>query len=345
MEKECVILRKDNGEVTYGTRKVLSDSKAYINSNDNCLSEILDVNSYTKVKSNDCEVLKREVYSIVNELGKFEDSDIINQTVSKIKTISQKDDIISIIDNLLANYLVLLKKRKSSHKVDEDTSNSRPILGERNYNNIKNAIKDNFDLVSSIFIKKVISYYYLNKLNNLGQSMVDKLERAKISGVSIDELFMIIGEEIPEASKETGINKLCENIFSDAVDTVYDQSQRHMCWENCANALPGKCPKISDRLFIKTLEDFPFITDGYQVFSENGEVERFVVNSCDNFKLEIPKKRISSKELNLARANILMHYFDATTPEEAMQTYADLLNRGELVNPRGRLPRGIKNLK
>ena len=151
------------------------------------------------------------------------------------------------------------------------------------------------DLLLSIFIKQLMKKYYHRKIGQLNMSEICELEKEKNNGISIDELFSKIGESFEDANDVNGVKQLAGRVLLDTIDFVFDQTQNHLCWNDCANAFSTKCPKITDR-YKKTIENYGFITDGYQIYNEEGELTCFCVTGCNNYKKEKRKPLKNSKE-------------------------------------------------
>ena len=45
----------------------------------------------------------------------------------------------------------------------------------------------------------------------------------------------------------------------------------HLCWK-CDCASPLQCSKVED-IVKKEIEEYPFITDGYQIFTKDGKLD------------------------------------------------------------------------
>ena len=114
----------------------------------------------------------------------------------------------------------------------------------------------------------------------------------------------------------------------------------HLCWENCANALPNVCPKVTDRKK-HTIDAYDFITDGYQTFDDKGEVDTFIVSKCDNYQKSIRKEKTKeeAEKLRKIKECLRMAYFEADSLEDAYIIQYELEKRGALKNIKGRRPK------
>lgn len=124
--------------------------------------------------------------------------------------------------------------------------------------------------------------------------------------------------------------------IQDALDGV------HLCWGDCPNnfcknADINNCPKVNDRKK-KTMDKYDFITEGVQVLDDKGDIDQFVVKSCEKYE-PVGEKKITKEQRKSAReakAGIMTYYFDAETLEEAqIKQYMQMI-RGELRNVEGK---------
>ena len=98
--------------------------------------------------------------------------------------------------------------------------------------------------------------------------------------------------------------------------------QIHLCWENCQNARADLCPKIKDKIK-KRIEDYKFITDGYQLYDERGNLDQFIVNVCKKYIKEQPKKLDYCETLQLKK-DFITSYYNAENFQET-PVYAELV--------------------
>ena len=106
----------------------------------------------------------------------------------------------------------------------------------------------------------------------------------------------------------------------------------HMC-SSCDNCYADKCEKVFDEVQTP-IGKYDFITDGVQAYNRNGEMVKFYVSNCNDYKQDIVRKKASTREeimrLNRIKESIKIAYFDAENIEEADQTQFDLLRRKQL---------------
>ena len=147
--------------------------------------------------------------------------------------------------------------------------------------------------------------------------------------------------------KENGVVKEIEptkEIIKDIRQIGKKEDPRvHLCWENCANALAGKCDKVTEREK-KNIGDYDFITDGIQIIDDNGEIDTFIVSKCKNYVRTENKKKTQEEiqRLKQIRDGLRTSYFDTETVEEAYLLQDELLHSTSenkvLINPRGSKP-------
>ena len=119
---------------------------------------------------------------------------------------------------------------------------------------------------------------------------------------------------------------------------VDGEKVQHLCWQYCVNANPINCPKIRD-FEKKNLEDYDFITDGYQIVDKNGDIDTFFVHKCSNYKKSLPKPFTKEERIKkrAAKKGLMIGYFDTLTIEEAYELQRQLIERGDILKPKGAL--------
>lgn len=116
----------------------------------------------------------------------------------------------------------------------------------------------------------------------------------------------------------------------------------HMCWD-CANARSDKCSKVLDREKAD-LGLYEYITDGYQIYDKNNEIDTFIVAHCNNFVKDEKRKYTSVEKAKLKKLkeDLMTHYFDTETADEAYLIQDKQLRSTNentlLYNARGRRP-------
>ena len=110
----------------------------------------------------------------------------------------------------------------------------------------------------------------------------------------------------------------------------------HLCWD-CANGCPANCNKVKD-IKKKNIEAYPFITSGYQVFNTNGNMDRMIVTECKDYQYIKAEQKTPQEQAKIsdARKKLRLLYFGAQTLSQANRIQNDLLDRGQLISPRGR---------
>ena len=107
---------------------------------------------------------------------------------------------------------------------------------------------------------------------------------------------------------------------------------KHLCGD-CDNCSPLKCAKVFD-IKKEVIKNYDFITDGYQVYDENGEVKTIYVANCEQFVQNKARKKAKTstelEELKRMKENLKMMYFDTESFDEAEDVQYDLLKRGQI---------------
>ena len=98
----------------------------------------------------------------------------------------------------------------------------------------------------------------------------------------------------------------------------------HLCYD-CTKGYAGECPKITDRRK-KSISKYDYVTDGYQIINENNEVEKFVVAKCKEYVYAGKTPPKSSAERKRLMDSLSMHYFNASSPEEARRIQRELMS-------------------
>jgi hypothetical protein len=123
-------------------------------------------------------------------------------------------------------------------------------------------------------------------------------------------------------------------VNDDTAKMVKADCPRTTCFD-CQNARACECEKIDDENY-KGIDEYGFITDGYQIYDKNGEIKSFVVSKCNNYKVDEPRKRATTREelehLRYLKDSIKILYFDAENIDEADQIQEDLRNRHQIYD-------------
>ena len=303
------IIKKENGKITEGVREKISDMP-YITNDDNCFKDEINQINFDNYDLEKVQLLNQQMDKIFGEIIALDDENITN-LYSMVKSVRNSKDLEKIYKTFLVKYAEILEE-----KYDLSIRKSKKI---RNIiMSAREQIETNFDIVISTIIKKIIENYYLLKLKKLTKKEINKLEDLRISGISADYIFQNLKESFDEQTIKNGVKALSSKILLNTIDELYDRRQKHLCWENCKNALPNHCEKISDYRK-KHINDYDFILDGYQILDKNGEVDTFVVSKCSNYEFQKPKKLSSAeaKRIRKIKENIFMEYFEAGSVEEA----------------------------
>lgn len=127
--------------------------------------------------------------------------------------------------------------------------------------------------------------------------------------------------------KENGVTKVLE-LDKEKLDNLKTYGE-HLCWD-CANAL--NCSKVMDRQK-KTIDKYDFIDDGLQSLDENGNVDFFFVEDCNDFVRDKEKKQTNMDELK-ARRTLKNLYFGTEHTTEANKIMEELIERDKAAGRR-----------
>ena len=96
----------------------------------------------------------------------------------------------------------------------------------------------------------------------------------------------------------------------------------HMCSQSCINACANKCSKIAD-IKKKSINDYDYITDGYQIYDENDDTEALIVSKCSNYEKEIRSKKTAEqiKRLKELKESLYIYFYDEDLDENS-QSYS-----------------------
>lgn len=182
-------------------------------------------------------------------------------------------------------------------------------------------IDDNKDLFLAIFINKILSFYYENKINKYSKEelyeMIKKISNKDNS--CIDEIFKSLDEETNKNFKD-----YCGKIISDAIYSAYSKSLKNKCWnEKCCNA--NKCNRITS--CDMDIRNYSYITDGIMFIDEKNHIERSIVIDCNRFKKsnyvakDVIKERLnpSPKTNEETRSEMRYRLANMTSPSKGLR--------------------------
>lgn len=318
-----IVLIKENGIVRKASREKLISSKPYLSTSENCLD--INESNIESIKEETTIKIRKLINHMIVEILKVDGGETaISKLIYQLKIADSKESVLEVTKKLIAGYNHIF------------SSNRKGLI-------IEEKVKELPELTASVTIKSLISNYFRNMILKLGKDRVEKLEKIKLNGHSIEEILKMLGEQFPEESKANGIYNLFKKVLNDTIDEVFDELQIHLCWEYCTNACITLCQKVND-LPKNNIGTYDFITDGYQTFDEKGNLDKFVVTGCTNYKKSQPKK-IPLEEIKRRKNNLIMMYFDAESVEEAYKEQERLILKGELKNIRGKLPSAKEKTK
>lgn len=106
------------------------------------------------------------------------------------------------------------------------------------------------------------------------------------------------------------------------------KKETHLCGEVCQGLGSKRCPKIFDEVKAN-ISEYNFIDSGYQLYNDEGNLEKFIVSGCKCFAPIVRKEnKVLRKSL---MDNVKMLYFDTETVKEADEKLESLIERGMVL--------------
>ncbi len=123
----------------------------------------------------------------------------------------------------------------------------------------------------------------------------------------------------------------------------HDDTVKHLCWENCEFAYADKCPKVANKNK-KTIDKYPFVTDGMQLLDDENKVDRFIVTGCNKYKKTVPIERTREElaYLKKVKEGLKMAYFDAGSIEEANVIQYEIVRHNMDRKRKENIAKGLK---
>lgn len=115
------------------------------------------------------------------------------------------------------------------------------------------------------------------------------------------------------------------------------EKRGHKCWENCENATVLCCQKIADDVK-SPIDKYDFITDGYQIFDEDGKMLCLHIDECENYKKAKPVKLSAEEQrrIKLIREDLRKAFFGTDDLKEAYTTQFAQMRDGRISGVRGK---------
>ena len=304
MEKIMVI--KENGVTEEASREKLVSNAPYLSKKENCFGKYINLDNIKSLNKNYIIEIKNIINTMVQEISKNQEVNKIDELMCRLMNVEKKEDLENIVNYIIENYYI-----------DSISNNNSTIVTTKLISKIKADLKNNPDVVISIVVKKIISTYFYKCVSSLNREQIGELEFIKLSGVSMDYIIECFGITYNETSKENGVYKLSKNILNDIIDIVFEAKQKHLCWENCVNASPDLCPKVTD-IVKKRIDEYDFITHGFQIFDEKGRMDKFIVTECENYKKTYITEKIDAARTRKLKESLMLTYYDTDNIREAI---------------------------
>ena len=239
---------------------------------DGCFDKIIDKESIKKTTKAEYEDAKKTIHHLINAMTNNLSRHLIEESFEKLKQAKTKKDILAVISDVVVEYM---KYNQDSKKKDE--SDITPDIIK---NHLKPLLESNPSLIISLFIKRIVHAHYVGIFARINDAKAREI--MKVARKDIKNGMKLVGDSFPKNAHNTGFYEVAEQMFIYNLELALSRNLKHLCWENCKNASPNQCPKIKDELK-KRIDEYPFITDGYQKYNEHGELTDFCVLNCENY--------------------------------------------------------------
>lgn len=338
---KSIIIKKEKGQIAEVEKIKRSNFIPYFTKKDKCFENILSQEDIIKLPSKEKSEIIRKAKSITNELNAHCSLNETSNIIKKINEAKTEEELLQIVNDILKQYYLIPLSfytstivndiLKQNHLIPLSLYTSTKKITKNKVNNnvkyIEKSLINNKKATISIMIKEMIMTYYTNLLLRLPERTIRELENKKIN-TPINEIFASYTQK---NNINNGIYELSQNIFADLIDIIYTKSQNHLCF-SCQNATATLCPKIKDRIKSR-IDSYDFITEGIQEIKENGEMKKFIVSKCDNYKKDevrsTPTERL--EKLKKLKESIKILYFGGEDIEEANRLQYQEYKHGNLI--------------
>ena len=187
---------------------------------------------------------------------------------------------------------------------------------------IEAAYQEYPELILSMMAKGIVTGYVKSQIKRTNPGKTIVLQNRKCRGEELEEIMKDALELDFSEESTNGVDKLLAKSFNDYLDIAYQRLSSE-CFD-CANGYVKNCEKMADYPEKKDISEYPFITDGFQVYI-NDELDRFIVTRCNNFKKASQKKYLTPQQVEsvqAAKALIELLYYDVDTLAEAREIKA-----------------------
>ena len=259
------IIRKQNGDVKTYQLNDLSNAK---------------LNFFDDIQSKSGKGIKRDINDMVDLIAKC-DNNLLYFFMDELKHVKTKEDMLVLALDFYENYKFFSEKNSNMYSKE---------VYKNFYNMMKNRLETEPKVVLNELAIKIIRRYYFDMINNLSSkklSVVRELFDLNMKS-GMKDVFDVMNEHFYETSFESGVYDLSSKVCSNVIESIYNSNSIHLCFQDCENACPNKCPKINDE-HKKNIANYDFIVSGYQVIKDDKILDKFVVSNC--LRYEYVKKK------------------------------------------------------
>ena len=209
---------------------------------------------------------------------------LINCIFTSYKENHQSDIIIEIYTQLLDVKTKSELEKLFFYSIRSYYKKTNKITGAE-YNILLKSYEKEKDNTLNIFAKTAIKQYYMLLTYKMSLERIKKYYT--ISKNSQNNIIDLLKINFPE--EKSNIYELSNYELKKELEAAYIKRKKHLCFGCPVPIL--ECPKMLDEE-LRHIENYDFITEGEQIYDQNGELESFKVTRC--LKLE-RKQRLLKK--------------------------------------------------
>ena len=311
MISKCII--KNDDRIYESEISHIDKQEAYITEQEHCLENIIHPKMFKKgydTIGKSCrlctskEINQRRMYGgavtgttyiLLNaDCG----NDFINDLMNIIKEAEEKKDLEKMV-KLLFEY---------------EKTNKKPRTWD-SWQYLHKCYEKDKAFMMSLIVKKVITKYIRNILENIDFAELTELKFRKMVGEDMHKILLELDPNFDQKSIENGVFNLTAKMLEEEIERAVNKKQVCLCW-TCTNGFPSKCQKISD-IDKKHIGDYKYITSGYQNVIDE-KIEDFMVTTCENYEEE-QAPGLSPSEFRRANNDLTKTYYGTNTVTEAKE--------------------------
>ncbi len=308
MEKGKIVIKHHGLVILRDNQVKLVSETPYLSVADGGLEGIIDNDQVTYVYNDSVKSIEKDQEhseeksnwkKIENAFANMDlNYERIIKLIRKLRQANNKKDLVKIYEEVLQGFYM------ETRKLVEAAYNEHP------------------DLILSMMAKGIVTGYVKSQIKRTNPSKIIVLQTRKSKGEDLRKLMEDSLELDFSEESTNGVDKVLAKSYSDSLDEAY-QRLGSECF-NCANGYVANCEKMADYPRKKDIAEYPFITDGFQVYV-NDELDKFIVTRCSNFKKASQKVYLTPQQMeNVQAAKTLIEllYYDVDTIAESREIEA-----------------------